>query len=59
MQLIAAGGTTPFRYSSFTKDSTGALYLAFQDGVDQSLRVAIGRPAAAGQSTAAQKKGNE
>jgi len=59
VQLIAAGGTTPFRYSSFTKDSTGALYLAFQDGVDKSLRIAIGRPVAAAQSTAAQKKDNE
>ena len=58
VQLIAAAGAAPFRYSSFTKDSSGTLYLAFQDGVDKSLRVAIGRPAAA-QTTAAQTKSNE
>lgn len=58
IQLIANRGASSFRYSSFTQDSNGTLYLAFQDGVDRSLKVAIGRPATA-ESTAAQKQENQ
>jgi len=58
IQLIANRAASSFRYSSFATDPNGALYLAFQDGVDRSLRVAVGRSAPA-DSTAAQKQENQ
>ncbi len=45
IQIIAPGGSDPYRYSSLAVGPDDTIYISYRDPQDGSLKVAVGRPA--------------
>ena len=58
VQMISPVGREQHRFEDIAIDQRGTVYISYRDAADGSLKVAVGRPQAAGQNTAANKTGN-
>lgn len=56
IQVLSNAGTRPQRYEDIAIDRLGTIYIVYQDGIDGSLKVAVGIPRSQPQSAANEKK---
>lgn len=56
IQVISGAGPKPHRYENIAIDRKGNIYISYQDAVDESVKVAIGRPQMSTQNPSNYKK---
>jgi hypothetical protein len=56
IQVVSGPGTRKHRYENIAIDRTGNIYISYQDAMDGSVKVAIGRPSVPAQNASIEKK---